>query len=260
MKTFLKRLAFNILPEKILQALKKVYYIYVLGMLSESDEADFKIIKHLVSNGSYVIDIGANIGDYTKKLSGLVGINGRVFSVEPIPLTFEILASNMKKLKLRNIELINCAISDTNGHVTMEVPLYKKSRGENFYQARIVEENVNSSFKRIKVESRTLDSLFPDAGNISFIKCDVEGHELKCIKGAINIMRDSRPAWLIEFSEDPDDTGSPAYESFRILKREGYEALWFDGKNLQIRKVGDRSTNYFFLSEKHLQTLQGKIL
>jgi len=260
MKTFLKRFAFNVLPERILQAVKKVYYVHVLGILSESDEAEFKIIKHLVSNGSNVIDIGANIGDYSKLLSDLVGINGRVFSVEPIPLTFEILSSNMKKLKLKNVVLINCAISDSNGYARMEVPLYKTSRGENFYQARIVEENVNSSFKRIEVQSRILDSLFSDAGNISFIKCDVEGHELKCIKGAINIIRNLRPAWLIEFSEDPDDPGSPAYETFRILNEEGYEALWFDGQNLKIRKKGDRSTNYFFLSEKHLQALDGKIL
>ena len=260
MKTFLKRLAFSILPEKILQAIKKVYYPHVLGILSSSDEADFKIISHLISNGSCVVDIGANIGDYTKFFSELVGINGRVFSVEPIPLTFEILSSNMKKLKLKNVVLINCAISDTKGYVTMEVPLYKKSGGENFYEARIVEENTKSLFKRIKVQSRTLDSLFSDSGKISFIKCDVEGHELKCIKGAINIIRNSRPAWLIEFSENPDDKESKAYETLKILNKEGYEALWFDGQNLKIRKAGDRSTNYFFLSEKNLKALEGKIL
>ena len=260
MKTFLKRLAFRILPEKILQAVKKIHYAHDLRIFSGFDEIDFKIIKHLVSNGGCVIDIGASIGVYTKLLSELVGIKGRVFSVEPIPLTFEILSSNMGKLKVKNVVLINCAISDTNGYVTMEVPLYKKSHGENFYEARIVEENMNSSFKRLKVESRTLDSLFSEAGNISFIKCDVEGHELKCIKGAINIIRNSRPAWLIEFSENPDDKESKAYETLKILNKEGYEALWFDGQNLKIRKAGDRSTNYFFLSEKNLKALEGKIL
>jgi FkbM family methyltransferase len=170
------------------------------------------------------------------------------------------LSSNIKKLKFKNVELINCAVSDANGYVTLEVPSYKKSGGGNFYQARIVEENTGSSFMRIKVESRTLDSLFSGSGKISFIKCDVEGHELKCIKGAINIIRNSRPAWVIEFSEDPDDHESTAYETFKILNKEGYASFWFDGQNLGIRKMGDRTTNYFFLSEKHLQTLEGKIL
>jgi FkbM family methyltransferase len=166
----------------------------------------------------------------------------------------------VKKLKSKNVELINCAVSDTNGHVTMEVPLYKKSGRENFYEARIVEENMNSSFRRLKVESRTLDSVFSDLYDMSFIKCDVEGHELKCIKGARNIIRNLKPAWLIEFSEDPDDHESTAYETFKILNKEGYTSFWFDGQNLRIRKVGDRRTNYFFLSEKHLQALEEKIL
>jgi FkbM family methyltransferase len=260
MKTIVKRIAFSILPDRVLQAVKKVYYAYALGKFSGFDEVDFKIIRHLVTKGGYVIDIGANIGAYTKFLSELVGSNGCVFSIEPIPLTYEILSSNMKKLKLGNVVLINCAISDTDGYVTMEIPLYEESAGENFYQARIVDENINGLFRQVKVESRTMDSLFSGPNNISFIKCDVEGHELKCIKGAMGMIRNIKPAWLIEFSEDPDDDKSTAYETFRVLNEEGYKAFWFDGQNLNMRKVGDKSTNYFFLVQKHLQTLQGKFV
>ena len=157
------------LPENTLQLIKKVYYPYILRSISENDEVDLKVVRHLVNPGDYVVDIGANIGIYTKFLSELVGSHGRVYSIEPIPFTFEILCSNVKKLRLKNVELINYAISDTNGNVIMEIPLYE-SGGENFYQAKIVDENDKSSLRRIIVKSRTIDFLFSELScNISFI-------------------------------------------------------------------------------------------
>jgi FkbM family methyltransferase len=255
-KAILKGLALRVLPDRMLQIVKKVHYARMLESLSEDDERDFRIINHLVSPGDWVVDIGANIGVYTKYLSELVGAEGRVYSVEPVPLTLDILVSNVRKLGFKNVETINCAISDFNGSVTMEVPLYQ-SGGENFYEARIVSENADNSLRRIRVQSRTIDSLFSDLDHhISFIKCDAEDHELKCVKGASGIIKKSKPAWLIEISGDPDDPGSAAYQTFRLLNQEGYEAFWFDGESLRKRSTGDGSVNYFFLSAKHLQALR----
>ncbi len=136
MKSIFKALVRRTLPVRVLQSVKKIYYSHLLRSFSEKDEADFQVIKHIVNCGEYVIDIGANIGVYTKYLSELVGPLGRVYSIEPIPLTFEILSSNVKKFGLKNLELINCAISDNNGSVTMEVPLYD-SGGENFMRQKL---------------------------------------------------------------------------------------------------------------------------
>jgi len=257
-KTIFKALVRSTLPERILQIIKKVYYGNLLRFFTEDDEVSFKVIKHLVGYGDCVIDVGANIGVYTKYLSELVGIHGRVYSVEPIPLTFEILCSNVRKLGLKNVELINYAISDTNGSVTMEIPLYE-SGGESFYRARIMKRNTNSSLRRVSVESKTIDYLFSElAYNISFIKCDVEGHELNCIKGAMKVIEKSKPAWLIEISGDPDSLKSTSYEIFKLLNKEGYEAYWFDGISLNKWRSDDKIVNYFFLTQKHLRVLQEK--
>ena len=108
-----------------------------------------------------------------------------------------------------------------------------------------------------RVQSRTINSLFSDLDHdISFIKCDAEGHELRCVKGATGIIKKSKPSWLIEISGDPDDPESAASETFRLLNRESYEAFWFDGESLRKRNTGDRSVNYFFLSAMHLQALR----
>src|SRR5580704_3915250 len=165
----IKRLALRFLPDRMLQKLKKIHYAKALRAASENGEPDLKIVRHLVRPGNHVIDIGANFGLYTKFLSELVEPNGRVYSIEPIPLTYEILTSNLRRLKLRNVEPFNLAISEDEGEVCMEIPRYA-SGGENFYEARIVEPSKAESFRTVGVDSRPLDVLFGHLRNIDFIK------------------------------------------------------------------------------------------
>ena len=210
-----------------------------------------------MSPGDWVVDLGANIGVYTKFLSELVDSDGRVYSIEPIPLTLDILLSNVRKFGLKNVEAMNCAISDSNGSVTMEVPLHE-SEGENSYEARVVSENADKSLRRIGVPSRKIDSLSSESAHgISFVKCDMEGPKFKCVKGAKGIIRNLKPAWLIEISGDPDDSKSTVHDTFRLLNKEGYEAFWFDRRSPKKRRTGDQSVNHFFLGPKHLHALRG---
>jgi len=246
----------RLLPEPVFQAIRRFYYVRVVRSVSEASEADLEIVRYLVNPGNRAVDVGANIGVYTKHLSNLVGDSGRVYAIEPLPLTFDLLRANVRALALRNVELMNCAVSSKNGQVTMAVPVIAGE--ENFYRARIVQEwRANSH--RVEVESRTLDTLF--AGQpypIAFIKCDVEGHELDCIRGGADLVRRYHPAWLIEITGDPDDPTSTAHAVFHMLLAESYEAYWFDGVALNKRKQGDKSVNYFFLGGRLLQMLNDR--
>jgi FkbM family methyltransferase len=253
----IQKIASFILPEKVLTGIKKSYYPWRLRFC-RAKEIDLEVIRTLIGHGDVVVDIGANIGGYTYHFSKLVGLQGRVFSIEPIPVTFEILCSNVKKLGLNNVEVFNCAISDDDDWLVMEIPKYESGL-KNYYQAKIVDNETANSLNRTKVNSKKIDSLLPYLANaISFIKCDIEGHELNCIRGAANIIRCSRPAWYIEISGNPDDANSPAFEAFCLLKKGGYEAYWFDGTYLKKRLAGDKSVNYFFLTERHIKALERK--
>jgi FkbM family methyltransferase len=255
----IKRLALRFLPDRMLQKLKKIHYAKALRAASEQGEPDLKVVRELVGAGSHVIDIGANFGLYTKFLAELVQPTGRVYSIEPIPLTYEILTANLKRLKLRNVEPFNLAVSDDDAEVRMVVPQYR-SGGENFYEARIIESPTGSAMRSVRVQSRALDSLFGHLRSIDFIKCDVEGHELACLRGAQSILRVAKPAWLIEVSGNPDDQRSSAGEVFRIMGETGYMPFWFDGRHLRQRERGDRSVNYFFLTRRHLRLISEDLM
>jgi FkbM family methyltransferase len=249
-----KRFALRFLPERLLQNLKKFHYARKLRRSPESAEPDLRVVKHLVRPGARVIDLGANIGVYTQYLAGLVGPFGKVFSIEPVPQTYEILVSNIDQLGLINVQTFNVAVSGRDGVVYMEVPQYAAG-GENYYEARIIATPGATTRRVVEVPARTLDGLFGPEDRIEFVKCDVEGHERVCLSGAAKLLRASRPAWLIEVSGNPDRADSPAADLFAFLASHGYEAYRFDGQLLRKRIPGDRSVNYFFLTPAQVARL-----
>ena len=89
-----KTVALNFLPDSLLTILKKIHYARIVRQISESDEPDLIVLRHLIEKGQCTADLGANIGVYSKYLSEYVGPSGRVISVEPVPLTYDILCSN----------------------------------------------------------------------------------------------------------------------------------------------------------------------
>jgi len=260
-KLLLKRTAWKILPPSTVQLIKKRHYLRLLCSSLLEKEPELRVVRYLVKPGDSVIDIGANVGVYSKILSELVGPDGHVYSIEPFGPTFEMLCYNVRKLSLDNVEPVNVAISDSQAVVAMAIP-YDSSGAETHYRASIVTDSTEKGkTETTNVQATTIDSRFLSAsGTISFIKCDVEGHEPACIKGAARFLARSQAAWLIEVSGEPDDTDSAAHHVFQILHDHGYSAWWYDGSKLRKRRPGDKSTNYFFLKDNHINVLKNSEL
>ena len=252
-KTFLVK----VLPPSLVHYIKKVRYTRAIRKASEDTEIDMKMLRHLIRRGDAVIDIGASIGYYSKIMGELVGPEGSVYSIEPIPYTFGILSYMVRKLHLENTTTINCAISDHNEMVSMAVPV-NKSGEPNLYESRVVTGELNLQSDILRVEARTVDSLFASNERaFSFIKCDAEGHELKCLIGAREMMRKWKPAWMVEIWDVPGDRTKPGFKTLEFMREEGYQVFWFDGHTLRRLKADSRSVNgnYFFLLPHHLTRL-----
>ena len=257
-KVMLGRVAVSVLPDRALHALKRPYYAYLVERASENFlvELDIHVVKHFVAEGARVVDVGAAIGTFTKVLSQWVGPSGRVYSFEPIPPIFDFLSNNVRKLGLKNVELLNYAVSDVEESASMVIPKYRWG-SECWWDARIRKSPGDSSLREFKVSTTTLDSRFAKTGKpLSFIKCDANFHELACVRGALQTLRESRPAMLIEVAPNPDDPATTAFQTFALLRAEGYQAYWFDGQAVRIRHQGEKSQNYFFLNEAHVETLR----
>ncbi len=154
--------------------------------------------------------------------------------------------------------MTQCAVSDKNETVTMTIP--KNPDGiENFYLATVIPDPVDSDFSSFDVKARTLDSIVSKENRkISFIKCDIEGHELHCLLGASGVIKKSRPAWFIEIKENPDIRESAGCRVFEIFRQEGYEPYIYSDSNLRKRQSGEQSVNYFFLQQSHVDKILDK--
>jgi len=243
------------LPRPVQRAVRRAYYARLVRTAGEDAETDLSFLKHVVRPGACVVDAGASIGLYTKFLSALVGAEGRVISLEPMPETFDVLVSNVRRLGLRNVEASSCALSDEDRALEMEVPLWPGG-GENLYEARAAAPGSGAGLRQVTVAARRLDTVLAGR-NVAFVKCDVEGHELRVLAGAAETLRRSRPAWLLEVWGDPDERGSHAAAVFAALLAMGYEAHCYDGRRLEPRRPGRRSVNYWFLRPEHVRALVG---
>ena len=118
----LKKLASH-LPWLWQQELKRLHYrCQIHRQTFETTEPEFLVLDQLISSGDWVIDIGANVGHYTKRFSDLVGPQGRVIAVEPVPDTFALLAANVLLFQYRNVTLLNLAASDQTTVVGIQIP------------------------------------------------------------------------------------------------------------------------------------------
>jgi FkbM family methyltransferase len=254
MTTKLKRTLKRRLPRSVVIFIQRSRFARKIGKLTAADDKDFLGLSRFVAPGETVVDIGANMGHFTKFLSSHVGSQGIVYSIEPIPESYQLLRYITKKLNLANVKLFDCAVSDRNDVVTMEVPL-TASGEENLYEARITPNAGGAhSSRTLTVTTRTIDSLIPWKEHpVSFIKCDVEGHELPCLKGSVSLMEHNRPSWLIEIWGDLDEPGSPAVATVEFLRTFGYRPFIFDGSSFHPRKKGEKDVNYFFFTEKHCE-------
>lgn len=62
--------------------------------------------------GDVILDVGANIGDFTVLSSWLTGPQGSVIAIEPNPFYYEILNRNIALNGLRNVKPLRLAVSN----------------------------------------------------------------------------------------------------------------------------------------------------
>lgn len=247
----LKRFVRAHAPRGVQHFCRKLYYPWVLRRFSDADWPPAAVIRRLVQSGDHVVDVGANVGYVTLLLSRWVGPAGCVYSFEPIPETFGLLRHNVRRLRLNNVVLFECAASDRAGTAEMEVPMYPEG-GWNWYESRVVGPGEAPRGLRRSVRLCRLDDVVPST-RVSFVKIDVEGHEARALAGAMELIRRSRPALLIEMCCGRDEARSIQL----LLESEGYR-VWpgSDGPAapaLETRSAGD----VLFLRPEHVLKFHG---
>ncbi len=218
MRDLLKRGAAH-LPRRWQQEMKRIHFGRALarGRFS-AGEAEWDRLGEWVKPGGWAVDVGANVGHYTARLSELVGSAGRVIAFEPVPETFELLSANMARLPTQNVTLINAALSGSTSIVTMSVPKFETGL-KNYYMAQVTAAPASGADGRLSVLALPLDALdIPQ--KISLVKIDAEGHERSVLDGMVKLLHRDHPALIIE-DNDPEVESLLAGVGYRMTRAPG---------------------------------------
>lgn len=233
MKRTLKRLSAK-LPVSVQQRAKQLYFsAQIRANRFLTDEPEYSILDKLIMPGDWALDIGANIGHYTYRLSSIVGPHGRVVAFEPLRETFELLAANMALAPYANVTLVNAAASSSTCIKHMQIPYFDVGL-RNYYMAHITDESAGVPVLCLPIDS------FAIPNKVRLAKVDAEGHENEVLEGMMHLVRSSRPLLIIE------DSNNSVFERlapirYRRLRLPGSSNLLYapdDGVARQLQKLG----------------------
>ena len=185
------------------------------GNFNVTGEKSFiKLIKNEIK---FSLDIGANIGEYTKLL--LTNTNSKVVSFEPLPEAFK----ELEKIKLKfkdRLEIHNIAVGIETGKLDLffgDEKSEKASLIPNLEKLSFVgRQNIN----KISVDVKKLDYFenYFNEKQIDFIKIDTEGFEYEVLKGAEKILKKHKPKFIqIEFNWHQLIRNQTLYNLFKLV-------------------------------------------
>jgi FkbM family methyltransferase len=179
-----------------------------------------------IQPGNTVVDVGAHKGAYLYWLQKAVGTGGKVFAFEPQPSLFRYLEQITASMKWNNVMLKKCALSDSTGTRKLYVP------NENSPGASLETVAGSAHGSSYNCQTDTLDNQLRGAAKITFLKIDVEGHELQIFHGAKQILSQHMPAILFE-CETRHLQHHTMKDVFTFLEDLGYGGGFFSAQGLR---------------------------
>ena len=248
------RLKFNKKIEFFLKSLIPQKYLFkkrIKRAIKKFDEPEIFIINKLIKEGTDSIDVGVYRGVHSYEMSKY---SKTVHSFEPNPVIYNELEKNLPRI-IRNIKLYNYALSNKNGIKKLRIPIRNtnadKSNYDEYYKmglASIHDKNIFEKFDQFEINCKKLDD-FNFENVISFIKIDVEGHEIEVINGSKELIKKFKPNLMIEIEQKHSKNKSK--ESISFICSLGYQAFCLKDKELvkiENIKVIDEFNNFIFKS------------
>lgn len=156
------------------------------------------------------VDVGGWYGPWTHRLAARAR---RVITLEPVPHLARVLAASAPG----NVEVVRAAASDRGGTAPLWQPP-RDTRGERGVSSLVRREGLHAPTGR-EVPCVTLDELA--LRGVDFIKVDVDGAELRVLRGARALLAQDRPALFIEL-ETRIQPIAPVVDHLRARGYEGW--------------------------------------
>jgi FkbM family methyltransferase len=163
--------------------------------------------------GTTVIDVGANMGFFTVRFARWVGPTGRVIAVEPEAENLRLLRHRLERSGLAaNVEVIEGVAAEEPGMLRLAINPFHPADHRIGTEGR-------------PVRAWAIDELVAARGwpAISLIKIDVQGAEVRVLRGAQATIARFHPRLFVEVDDRAlEDAGFSANLLFDEIEKQGY--------------------------------------
>ena len=200
--TLAARLAAS-MPEKLL--------VRLISLAYRRYEPEIRRLDEVCGRGGTMVDIGGWYGPWARRLRHRAG---QLVVIEPTPLH-----KALRRTLPPAVEVIAAAASDASGEAELWVPGGDGGvRGVSSLHRRDIHG------ESIKVPLVRLDDL--GLSQVTFIKIDVDGHEVPVLRGAETVIRQDQPRLLIEVEQRIQ----PVSDVINLMRCYGYRGWVLAGR------------------------------
>jgi FkbM family methyltransferase len=186
-----------------------------------------KLIKISLNTGDIALDIGANIGLQSLRMSLSSGLNGKVYAFEPLEYLQEKFMKNLELNKAVNVRLFPFALSDKESETDFKIN--KNSWNQGTFS---LSNNSGTDLQRIIVKVADEIPEIQSLEKLALIKIDVEGFEHQVLKGLKQTLQKHKPRIIFEYDSDYwTNSGQNILDCFNFLTSLNYMVY-------QINSVG----------------------
>lgn len=223
--------------------------IFIFGTFENSVTT---IAKKIIRNRKIdIIDIGSNMGVHTLNLAKIFQ-QSKVYSIEPTNFAYKKLLSNLKLNEdIKNVYAFKYFITNNNKKPLKVYSSWQLSSDEKKHKKHmgILKNTINTKVK-------SLDKFISEnkISRKTFIKCDVDGNELKVFKSGASYIKKFKPYIFMELAPYLyQEYGYKCETLINFLIELDYE--FYDTKNLNkiknifsfIKNIKDGSSENIFL-------------
>ena len=165
---------------------------------SAKDAAEIREAVRAMPRGGVMFDLGANFGYYAITIATALEGDCCIYAFEPNPPTMRRFRKNLELNSTRGVYPCETGLSDVPGRAfVVEQPAHSG--------AAYLDQAVNTApGAPAGIQLATLDLFFEqhNIDRLDLIKMDIEGAELRALRGGIESIRRFRPVILIELNPD----------------------------------------------------------
>jgi FkbM family methyltransferase len=144
------------------------------------------IISGLLPDGGVLLDVGAHVGHWSLRLAAKAS---EVYAVEANPETASVLRRNLAMNDIGNVRVVEYAAWDEQTRLRLWDPAGQTAGGS----TRVLPADGDGT-----VEAGPLDGILSGLDRLDLVKLDVEGADIRALRGMAGLLKQHRPALFVE--------------------------------------------------------------